>query len=48
MTVQELIEALMQYPRDYDIFLFGDDFRGIELSSIEADDVAETVNLFAE
>ena len=48
MTVQELIEALLQYPRDYDIFLFGDEFRGIELSSIEADHVAETVNLFAE
>ena len=48
MTVQELIEALMQYPRDYDIFLFGDEFRGIELSAIEVDNVAETVNLFAE
>ena len=48
MTVQELIEALLQYPRDYDIFLFGDEFRGIELSSIEADNVAGTVNLYAE
>lgn len=48
MTVQELIEALLQYPRDYDIFLFGDEFRGIELSSIEADPVAGTVNLYAE
>ena len=48
MTVQELIEALMQYPSDYDIFLFGDEFRGIELSSIEVDNVAGTVNLFAE
>ena len=48
MTVQELIEALMQYPRDYDIFLFGDDFRSIELSAIEVDNVAGTVNLFAE
>ena len=48
MTVQELIEALMQYPKDYDIFLFGDEFRGIELSSIEVDNVAGTVNLFAE
>ena len=48
MTVQELIDALQQYPSDYDIFLFGDEFRGIELSSIEVDNVAETVNLFAE
>ena len=48
MTVQELIEALLQYPRDYDIFLFGDEFRGIELSAIEADNVAGTVNLYAE
>ena len=48
MTVQELIEALLQYPRDYDIFLFGEEFRGIELSSIEADHVAGTVNLYAE
>lgn len=48
MTVQELIEALLQYPRDYDIFLFGDEFRGIELSSIEVDPVSGTVNLFAE
>ena len=48
MTVQELIEALLQYPRDYDIFLFGDEFRGIELSSIEVDQVSGTVNLFAE
>ena len=48
MTVQELIEALLQYPRDYDIFLFGDEFRGIELSAIEADPIAGTVNLFAE
>lgn len=48
MTVQELIEALLQYPRDYDIFLFGEEFRGIELSSIEVDNVSGTVNLFAE
>ena len=48
MTAQELIEALLQYPRDYDIFLFGEEFRGIELSSIEVDNVAGTVNLFAE
>ena len=48
MTVQELIEALMQFPMDYDIFLFGDEFRGIELSAIEVDNVAGTVNLFAE
>ena len=48
MTVQELIEALLQHPRDYDIFLFGDEFRGIELSSIEVDNVSGTVNLFAE
>ena len=48
MTVQELIEALMQYPRDYDIFLFGDEFRGIELSAVEVDNVSGTVNLFAE
>ena len=48
MTVQDLIEALLQYPRDYDIFLFGEEFRGIELSSIEADPVAGTVNLYAE
>ena len=48
MTVQELIEALLQYPRDYDIFLFGDEFRGIELSAVEVDNVSGTVNLFAE
>ena len=48
MTVQELIEALLQYPRNYDIFLFGDEFRGIELSSIEVDQVSGTVNLYAE
>lgn len=48
MTVQELIEALLQYPRDYDVFLFGEEFRGIELSSIEVDNVSGTVNLFAE
>lgn len=48
MTVQELIEALLQYPRDYDIFLFGEEFRGIELSSIEVDNVSGTVNLYAE
>ena len=48
MTVQELIEALQQYPSDYDIFLFGDEFRGIELSAIEVDNVSGTVNLFAE
>ena len=48
MTVQELIEALQQYPWDYDIFLFGDEFRGIELNAIEADNVAGTVNLYAE
>ena len=48
MTVQDLIEALLQYPRDYDIFLFGEEFRGIELSAIEVDNVAGTVNLFAE
>ena len=48
MTVQELIEALLQYPRDYDIFLFGDEFRGIELSSIEVNHVSGTVDLYAE
>ena len=48
MTVQELIDTLQQHPSDYDIFLFGDEFRGIELSSIEVDNVAGTVNLFAE
>ena len=48
MTVQELIEALLKCPRDYDIFLFGDEIRGIELSAIEADNVAGTVNLYAE
>ena len=48
MTVQELIEALLKYPRDYDIFLFGEEFRGIELSAIEVDHVSGTVNLFAE
>ena len=48
MTVQELIEALLKCPKDYDIFLFGEEFRGIELSSIEADPVAGTVNLYAE
>lgn len=48
MTVQELMDALQKYPEDYDIFLFGDEFRGIELSSIEADPVAGTVNLYAE
>ena len=48
MTVQELIEALLQYPRDYDIFLFGDEFRGIELSSIEVNPVSGTVDLIAE
>ena len=48
MTVQELIEALLQYPRDYDIFLFGEEFRGIELSSIEVDNVSGTGNRFAE
>ena len=48
MTVQELIEALLQYPRDYDIFLFGEEFRGIELSTIEVDHVSGTVNLYAE
>ena len=48
MTVQELIDALLQYPKDYDIFLFGDEFRGIELSAVEVDNVSGTVNLFAE
>ena len=48
MTVQELIEALLQYPRDYDIFLFGEEFRGRELSAIEVDNVSGTVNLYAE
>lgn len=48
MTVQELIEALLQYPRNYDIFLFGEEFRGIELSAIEVDNVSGTVNLYAE
>ena len=48
MTVQELIDALQQYPKDYDIFLFGDEFRGIELSAIEVDNVSGTVNLYAE
>ena len=48
MTVQDLIDALQQYPKDYDIFLFGDEFRGIELSSVEIDHVSGTVNLFAE
>ena len=48
MTVQELIETLLKCPKDYDIFLFGEEFRGIELSAIEVDNVSGTVNLYAE
>ena len=48
MTVQELIEALQQYPMDYDIFLFPDRERGVELGSIEVNPVSGTVDLFGE
>lgn len=48
MTVQELIEALQQYPMDYDVFLFTDPDRGVELGSIEANPVSGTVDLIAE
>jgi hypothetical protein len=48
MTVQELIDALQQYPKDYDVFLFVDPDRGVELGSIEVNPVSGTVDLFAE
>ena len=48
MTVQELIDALQQYPMDYDVFLFVEKERGVELSSIEVNPVSGTVDLFAE
>lgn len=48
MTVQELIYALQQYPKDYDVFIFVDKDRGDELGSIEVNHVSGTVDLIAE
>lgn len=48
MTVQDLIAVLQQYPADYDIFLCVEESRAVELSSVEINPVAETVDLIAE
>lgn len=48
MTVQELIDALQQYPMDYDVFIFVDKDHGDELGSIEVNHVSGTVDLIAE
>lgn len=48
MTVQDLIAVLQQYPMDYDIFLCVEKGRAVELSSVEINPVAETVDLIAE
>lgn len=48
MTVQELIEALEKCPKDYDIFLSVEKSRAVELSSVEINPVAGTVDLIAE
>lgn len=48
MTVQDLIAVLQQYPMDYDIFLSVEKSRAVELSSVEINPVAETVDLIAE
>ena len=48
MTVKELIAVLQQYPMDYDIFLSVEKSRAVELSSVEINPVAGTVDLIAE
>ena len=45
MTVQDLIDALQQYPMDYDVFLFVETDRGVELGSIKVNPVSGTVDL---
>jgi hypothetical protein len=47
-TVQELIEALEKCPKDYPIFIHGDDFFCSEITAVGIDNNEGTVDIFTE